>query len=142
MLILAIDPGKTCGWAFLDMENERAESGGISLDLFPAWLAACASPVTDLVCEDFTILPHMARKQDPKASAAIGIGVVRAFAASRALRLHMVAPGVKSAGEAWGRRTNDALIRDERRAAKSEHERDALDLASYWARQACLKGVR
>lgn len=142
MLILAIDPGKTCGWAFLDMENERAEYGDISLDLFPAWLAACASPVTDLVCEDFTILPHMSRKQDPKASAAIGIGVVRAFAASRKLRLHMVAPGVKSAGEAWSLLITDPRVRYARAAAKSEHERDALDLASYWARQASLKGVR
>lgn len=60
MRILAFDPGLTIGWAYHD-EETLYSFGQSKWEEFPAFLKAFDKPIDMVVCEEYQVLPHMAK---------------------------------------------------------------------------------
>lgn len=134
MRIFSLDPGKTSGWCFIDEDRGVISHGTIPLEWLPkALLCDTAETCRRLrsadrvIYENFHIRPHQARTQDVAVPAREGIGVLRAACYVHGLSPDAVPAGGKSAGRMW---ISERLPQVEalRKALRSEHERDAMDL--------------
>lgn len=139
MSIWALDPGKTCGWCYVDIDRDIVETGVVKLDDLPEVLlygqyTACRriAQASTVVCESFNLRPHQAKQQGGSPIwAPLGIGVLRGVCTARGYSWPtMRPPGCKSAGRAWAKAKLPEMLLV-REHLTTDHERDALDLAAY-----------
>lgn len=119
--LMVIDPGGTTGICYVSGPNiNMVES--VPLEKLP-WYLRQFMPMADaVICEDYSA--H-GRNVDPKAVAAIGIGMVRAEADNLNVPTFLFQPNMKKAGRAH----LDEAGREARTRAKNDHQRDVIDLA-------------
>jgi hypothetical protein len=145
MLILAVDPGKTTGWAFKntsEFQVKYAESMGIQfgefkwfefLDRYQAWMMEGHIDVT--VCESFIITRETLKKTRQNWSLE-AIGVMRFLSAQRGKEFVLQSPG-----EAKKFATNDKLKKIDWWPTGQDHAQDAArHLLTYVAANSEILG--
>lgn len=139
--ILVVDPGNTCGIATVSPApaplNWLWRSNTCRLDELPDLLREAlyepmgrGSGIALVACEDFT-LHGGNRRNAPKMPASQGIGMCRTACDWTDKPLFMIQPNCKTAG----RKALDQRGAECREACRSEHARDAVDMAGWIFRQ-------
>lgn len=143
MSFFVLDPGKTCGWAFVGIERDSVRIGTVPLEGLPAMLFSQATlagqslrEASEIICESYSLRPHQAKQQSGSTMPAPeAIGVLRGVAyCIGAPAPRMVPPGCKSAGKAWAAAKHPALVAI-RAELRSDHERDVIDIAAFVLRE-------
>lgn len=93
MKILAIDPGKTSGWAYHDEDN-LYDFGQVKHSDFDDWIADFDKPIDRIIFESYTVLPHMAAKHaGSKLETSQVIGKIKLFGKIRKIKFFESSPG-------------------------------------------------
>lgn len=132
--VLVIDPGDRTGWAVADVWSdgtfEVIEQGVTPLKDFAIKLYEAAPKYDVLIYETWRLRADMAKKMvgnDFQASQLIGM--IRLLAWIHKIKLHSLAPGVKKTG----RKVMPEAVVQRLLLSSEEHDKDALDLLSYYA---------
>lgn len=105
--LLALDPGRTTGWAVFGKEAQLMKYGQASMadvvnldELIDEW------DISHVVCEDFKLFRHRAGQQSgSRMEAPQVIGMAKGWAAKRKCEFILQAPSIKPIAEKWSRQT-------------------------------------
>ena len=120
--LLLVDPGLTTGLALVAHDGTM-RSWSVTLSALPDELRrVMAGPMDAVICEDYSA--H-GKNVDPKATAAIGKGMVWSECSTRRIPMFLLQPNMKTSG----RKQLDQAGLDARARAHNDHQRDVIDLA-------------
>lgn len=133
MRILALDPGKTTGWAYLNDLNPL-KIGTVKEEEYFNWLTwfVLNEPVHVLVVEDFTFRPGFKEGKWKTTEVAKMIGQAQAVAASNQIECVLQGASIKPVGYGMA---NMKYVKGKR----GMHKEDAIAHAVYYYR---TKGVK
>lgn len=128
---LAIDPGKTSGWATFDEAGNGITMGQASTEELIKLLQETTAKV--LITEDYRLFPWKAKEQIwSKLDTVRLIGMIQLWCYLHNLQLFLQDPNIKSIGYMW------AGI-PKAKSHKNSHERDAYVHGVYYLQKAGIR---
>lgn len=133
--VLVIDPGDRTGWVRCVIEDGVIDPASVvqgvhPLKDFAMKLAQSVGDYQHVVYETWRLRPDMAKPMVGNDFQPVQlVGMVRLLCWQHPeVRLHSLGPSVKSTG----RKVMPDFLRERLQHSSEEHDRDALDLLSYW----------
>lgn len=131
--VLVIDPGERVGWAkavITDGEITEVTQGVHHLKDFALALGKGAENYGHIIYETWRLRPDMAKKMVGNDFQPVQlIGIIRYCSwLHPSIQLHSLGPSTKTTG----RKVMPQILSERLSHSTEEHDRDALDLLSYW----------
>ena len=132
--VLVVDPGDRTGWVRCVIEDGEIVEGSVvqgvtPLKDFAIALGKGVGNYDRIVYETWRLRPDMAKKMIGNDFQPVQlIGVIRYLAWTTGVKLKSLGPNTKTTG----RKVMPPVLRDRLALSSEEHDKDALDLLSYY----------